>query len=487
MRRATREIEFNTALRDDGIETEEVKGFKMSIYHKVVHIPALMAASLLIAACSPESHQPDSSAATETGDPQIEMQYGALTDSETRPGAEVYVAADRLRVRTSPETNESNIAGVLDVNDRVEIVSAEKVGPQEFVQIRIVTSKNTELVGQTLYTSAKYLNATQVPLDTNRARASKYFMVINLATEKLRVYRQCEAREDCVNKMVFEQDVVGGEDDDGTRTDVGVFRITSWEKFYEIKGTYPAWYRPGYPDVPKPGASMRKWFSKKYMPNRKGDMRGAFGWYTAKIGPNPRGQWVHGTAGWGSDKKKFILFKQKLRARFVNLFASIRSHGCVRIDNESIAYLRSLLPVGTTVVKIYAKEGLRRSNPVGYSSTLGRWPYVMTKNHAGVTNNHELAEAASVYSSGTPVSQWLEQGTLELDQYPDPVPFNSRRSKSLGGDLYKLGESAMRGVFLVDEGTVVDYRHPHQLYTGGYRDQVVPSTMLTSDRSYHLP
>ncbi|MDZ4082924.1 MAG: hypothetical protein U1E10_08315, partial [Bdellovibrionales bacterium] len=142
-----------------------------------------------------------------------------------------------------------------------------------------------------------------------------------------------------------------------------------------------------------------------------------------------------------------------------------------RVDNESIAYLRSLVPVGTPLIKIYAREAYRDPSRSIYPKNAGRWEYILTKNGHQAKNNHQLADRATVLNQGTPQSEWLDQGVYEVDQMPDVAD----------GDLYKLGGSAFNGHFVVDEGTVVNYRHPSNLKRGGYSDQLVPTYMVSSN------
>lgn len=459
-------------------------------------IPTILMAVLLTTACSGKPDgMGDEAAAPHTGAIDIENQVGALSPSQARAGAVVYVYAERLNVRSSPEvpaeggdsSSNSNLVGALEMNDKVEIVDPQPIGSSRFVAIRVVESRTPVPKDQTLYVSLQHLNgsARQFQLEGNVATASKIFIVTNIATEKTRVYQRCEPWEGCVNKMLFEQDVVVGEDDrgDGLRTDVGTYRVTSWEKFYETPGKYPAWYKEGYPNVPPPG-SRRDWFSSSHMPDGQGEMRGAFGWYTMKVGPNPNGQWMHGTAGWGQDKKSFIKFKDSFWGGIVSLFTNLGSHGCTRIDNESITYLRSKVPVGATYVKIYAKEGSRAPYPAQVSTEPGQWAYIMTKNGGGVTNNHQLADRDLVLSTGTTSEEMIEEGVLDLDQTPTPVTFKGDDTYN----LYDVPEKDLVGYFLVDEGTVIGYQHPPELGVGGFADRQLPSFMVTEDDStYYAP
>lgn len=453
---------------------------------------ALTIASLSVA-CSKSDLTPSDIAAPNTGYEVTETQVGIVPPAEVKETKRFYISAESIRVRTSADTDTAdNIVGRLYINDQVEVVDATPIGKDALVKVRVISSTSQIPGGKELFVSSKYFNAepkkvdpvatsiqapaqdTPTVLGQKPAKTNRLFVVTNIATEKLRVYERCLPGEGCVNRMILETDVVNGEDDDGTRTNVGFFQVQYWVKFYEVYRagayTYPAWYKPGYPAVPEPG-NRTAWFDSQYMPNGKGDMRGAFGWYTSFVGPNADGQWTHGTAGWGKDKKDFILFKESFWGKLVNLFTSIRSHGCTRVDNESIAYLRSLVPVGTPLIKIYAREAYRDQTRAMYPKNAGRWEYILTKNGYQAKNNHQLADKATVLAQGTPQSDWLDQGVYTVDQMPDVAE----------GDLYKLGSSAFQGHFIVDEGTVYNYRHPSGIKRGGYSDQLVPPYMVTSN------
>lgn len=468
---------------------------KSSVFNRN-HLAVLMlTVATLTSACTKNELTPSDVAAPHTGYEVTEEQVGAVQPEEVKPAQQFYISAESLRVRTSPDTSTNdNVAGRLSVNDKVEVLDATPIGKDQFVKIRVVSTTASLTSNDELYISSKYFNAEPVKIDpvatslqapnapvepklkgqTVQPRANRLFVVTNIATEKIRVYERCLPNEGCINRMIFETDVVNGEDEDGTRTHVGFYQVQYWVKFYEVysgsRKTYPAWYKPGYPDVPAPG-NRTAWFDKQYMPNGEGDMRGAFGWYTKFVGPNADGQWTHGTGGWGKDKKDLILFKESFWGKLVNLFTSIRSHGCTRVDNESIAYLRSLVPVGTPLIKIYAREAYRDPSRAMYPKNAGRWEYIMTKLGHQQKNNHQLADREVVLRQGTPSSDWIEQGVLEIDQTPDVAE----------GDLYRLGNGAFHGHFVVDEGTVVNYRHPSQLKRGGYSDRLVPEFMVSTN------
>lgn len=443
----------------------------------------LTGALALTTACSQDGAKTDDQIAPQTGSELTETQI-AVSPALASASGIAYISADSVRVRTAPENGE-NVAGRLYTNDKVQIVDATPIGSDKFVSIRVLTSNSTVDRNVALYIASRFLNSEPVKVDEAATsglipaaegprvdgqkpiQTNRLFIVTNIATERLRVYQRCLAGEGCVNRMIMEAGVVNGEAKDGTHTDVGFYQVSSWTKFYETPA-YPAWYKPGYPAVPKPG-NRTAWIRESYMPNGQGDMRGAFGWYTAKVAPNPNGQWTHGTAGWGADKDNFIKFKDSFWGHVVNIFTSIRSHGCTRIDNESIAYLRQLISVGTPLVKIYARETYRDGTRAAYSKTPGRWEYILTTNGHQQINKHQLADRAAVLAQGTPQSEWLDQGAYSVDQFPDAE----------SGDLYSLRN--FQGEFIVDEGTLLNYRHPAGIGRGGYSDQIAPPYMFTTN------
>ena len=456
-----------------------------SVTRLTLSVSFAVAALFATSACSKGSNAVDDATFPQTGSEITEIQI-AGSPAIVRQGQAAYISADSVRVRTAPDNGE-NVAGRLFINDKVEILNATPVGADEFVSIKVVTSNSSVDRSATLYIAKRFLNDKPVAIDPAATSAAiapsagpvvagqkpiqsgRLFIVTNIASERMRVYQRCLPNEGCVNRMIMETGVVNGEAKDGTHTDVGFYQVSSWTKFYETPA-YPAWYKPGYPAVPKPG-NRTAWIQSEYMPNGNGSMRGAFGWYTAKVAPNPNGQWTHGTAGWGEDKTTFITFKDSFWGKVVNIFTSIRSHGCTRTDNESIAYLRQLISVGTPLVKIYAREGYRDESRAMYNKVPGRWEYILTKNGNQQINGHQLADRKTVLQQGTPQSEWLDQGTYEIDQYPDAE----------NDDIYSVGSGGFQGTFLVDEGTLLNYRAPAGIARGGYSDQVAPPYMFTTN------
>ncbi len=415
-------------------------------------LTCVLAASVL-AACSPSTQSVQEATPVNTGTLESETQFGALNLSSAQRGQQVYVASEELRMRTSPEVREDNIAHSARMNDKLEIVNPAPIGKNKFIQVRVLESKDRELIGKTLYTAADYLDSKPVQRMSGSTSQSdsKYFVITNVATEIVRLYERCQAPETCQNKMVMEFKATVGNNSKEMRSDVGVYKVTGWTKFYQ-SGPYAGYYRPGYPELPK--ANQRDaWLGRARPEGFKGP-RGAFGWYTAMVGPNPHGQWMHGTIGWGADKEKFVRFQDSFLGSIVDIFAALGSHGCTRMSNEAIAFMRAKLPVGATYIKIYAREALADPSRAGYPTAdqRGRFDYILTNLGPGQTNTrHDIPSREAVLAAGTPQANWMEEGTFSYDQTPDAQK----------GDHYKLGDKSFRGVFYVDQGTIsADYQHP---------------------------
>ena len=288
---------------------------------------------------------------------------------------------------------------------------------------------------------------------SDRQFLSNRFVVTNVATEMIRLYERCTPNENCKNKLLMEFHGTVGSDKNEVRTDVGVYATREWVKMYEVPGEYAGWYRPGYPELPSVG-SRQSWLSPRSSPAGFTGGRGAFGWYTLFVGPNPDGQWMHGTYGWGADHSNLVRFQDSFLGGIASTFHKLGSHGCTRMSNEAIAYMRSNIPLGAAYIKIYAKETYRDPNLEQYRATepKGRFDYTLTKVGYGKPHSqHETAATKTVIADGTPESEWLETGVFSYDQIPHLAK----------GDHYHLGEGSMAGVFNVDEGTLSpDYRHP---------------------------
>lgn len=303
--------------------------------------------------------------------------------------------------------------------------------------------------------------------------SSKYFIVQNIATEKMRVYERCTTSVSCAHRLVFQTDMVAGKisGDKSMWTRVGTFKVEKWVKFYEDKAKlYPSWYDGNYPETPGPGNSFSAWLEKQSMPNGPGEMRGAFGWYAAMVTPNASGQWMHGTIGWGSDEDKFIL---QTRSFMANVFADPRSRGCTRIENRAVAFAQSFLPAGTDLFRVYAQEGMADEQMQNYENQRNpvRFDYILTRDQVRRDNPNSIsrpAVEARLASGQIQSSDILEEGSFLASQYPVGQGLTSKRASSgRSGDTYSLGESAFAGVFLIDEGRFVNYDHPSAMPRGG--------------------
>jgi hypothetical protein len=247
--------------------------------------------------------------------------------------------------------------------------------------------------------------------------------------------------------------------------------------------------------------------SKKFMPldengKTEGHMRGAFGWYTAFVAPEPYGQWTHGTIGWGSDKDYFI--KQTKKA-WVNLLSSPRSSGCTRNNNEAIAFLREIIDIGAPIIKIYAIEAVLDPTLEKYPETHSKWNYILTKNRAQKSDRDSVMKelglndqdvdsfweakkngGEAILDPTSPLNQILEVGSYNLDTHPDVISFTPQEkmvgsfSRATGrkGNVYGMKTKEMHGVFYIDAGILSEYAHPNRvLEASGFPDEMTPPWM----------
>lgn len=426
--------------------------------------------------------------------------------SDLHFGRIYFISADRLNVRSSNSTTAYNIVGQLTMNDQVEIYDLLNEATP-LVQIKIITSATVKAnVAAELFVSKDFLSDKQI-----ETAESKYFVIQNIATEKTRVYERCTTSPSCPHKLVMETEMVVGRPEVGTKEDLHAFKtwlghakISEWIKFYQDgKGHYPHWYRAGqdFKTIPSPiskGASnltsSRKWITKSETGEQT--VYGAFGWYAAKVTPadeieGMNYQWMHGTIGWGRDGATSI---ELTRGFLMNLFSNPGSSGCTRLENRAIAYLRYLLPLGTNIYRVYARESTREKEmPIGnsnkqilplprytdayYNRTI--WPYILLTNGAQQSGGL-TADAYTIYKQHIPIIQsvnLIEQGSYIVDQYPNATPLNYNNSAHSGksGDRYSIDDakdkytdrSNFKGYFLVDEGRFVGYQHPDQEKTKG--------------------
>ncbi len=313
----------------------------------------------------------------------------------------------------------------------------------------------------------------------------KYFVIQNVATETTRVYEKCNDLSKCHHNLVFEAEMVVGRRKNSFveakewYTHLGVNKIQYWEKFHEDgNGHYPAWYSKNYPAVPPPGSSFYDWFDRDVMPDDRGVMRGAFGWFTAMLGPNAHAQWLHGTAGWGSDGDKYI---EITRNALISTVRDARSSGCTRIENGAIAYLRHILPAGTPVIRVYAKEAVEEASLAHYQNQKTRVPfyYILTKSNRINDKRAETIERNAVLARDVPSSEWLEEGVYNVDRYPTVRKYRvspgwiGAGSGALG-NVYRIYFNEFEGHYLVDTGRFVKYKHPESLPVAGISNVIVP-------------
>ena len=467
------------------------------------HIAPMMLLSAL--AISPVAHSQEAALDNE------EVTTPAVTTSSNI----YYIALNGLRVRSTPE-DAGKTMGVLSLNERVRLVSPELINGK-YVQIEIIKTVNKMLPSEKYYVVREYLSEKVIDY---KEFTGKYFTVLNVATETLRIYeRQC-ADNSCPHKMIMETEVVVGEDRDHPaaekgkgRSVLGSYRLTGWAKFYQdAEGHYPAWYKDGYPDLPKIGENdWTDWFKSKYMPadangKKYGSMRGAFGWYAGFVAPNPYGQWTHGTVGWGEDKDKYIKKTKKL---ITNIVSDPRSSGCTRNNNEAVAFIRQIIDTGAPMIKIYAKEALLDQSLSDYREDGKQWQYIMTKKAGEKADRAEVLQSLKVSGNEvdtfwaakraggdlildpkSPLNQILEVGTYDIDNQPTVIEYTPgekmgkiKRSVGRKGNVYGVKSQDMSdGVFYIDAGVLSGYHHPKAiLEVSGFEDEETPPWMNISN------
>jgi hypothetical protein len=462
------------------------------------------------------------------------------TKSEITVGSTI-MAHDRYQRIFNKVGNDYKYHTMIARLDRIEVLSLNKSDDNPYILVKVVSSVDRRLVGKEFYTQVEGLSEYEDYKDFD----ADVYMVQNIATEKLRVYQRVCKDNSCPPKMIFETDFVSGEkkgdDDFKKNTHVGNYRIFEWEKFYQDQGTgghYPSWFDPSFPEAPSIEDSWSAWFDKDIMPwefcetkdgkekcSHKGMMRGAFGWFTALVEPHyGTGQWTHGTIGWAESSIENI-YRAKgedTLGALANIFSSLRSSGCSRVSNPSVAFLRHILPVGTPLIKIYALEAyqdqasMESNYEVGATST---WDFMLTKD--GVRKTGLKATSAHrnyVERAGlNTFDNILEEGTYEFRTYPTVVQYQYkprssgegyRRSKGCVEDtvdnypnatqiadgrsvydidnekdinkkqcnVYKIPSEAFQGRFYVDTGLVEGYDHPQAkgVIRGGFRSQKYP-------------
>lgn len=317
--------------------------------------------------------------------------------------------------------------------------------------------------------------------------ASPIFIVQNIATEKMRVYKRCVQAAPCANELLFEADMIVGHstsnqnDPNVFATKLGHFKIAKWTKFFEDKnGKFPAWYKSDSNMIPK-GSAPKEWIGK----------RGAYGWLTAQLGPSGGEQVIHGTYGWGADKDSFLTY---FRNPFVSFIDDPMAVGATRVENQAIAYTRHLADIGTDVLRVYALEAYVDPTLARYEEYKTQkpfWDWVLTskdaqKDAVSIDLNVQLKKNY-VYSDV------IEEGRFEIDRYPTGMPYSSTlfglgAGSGTTGNTYQIKRKQFKGVYLIDEGRFVDYEHPQvkELPVAGYPQHVLPAYVVSKNSTYVL-
>lgn len=443
----------------------------------------------------------------------------SVEKSSLRVGQQYYISGNELNLRSSNSTAAGNIVGKLALNDVVEVYDLLNAGTP-LVQVKVVKSALKTDGSANYYVSKDFLSEKALAI----ANSSKYFVVQNIASEKTRVYERCTTSPGCAHNMVFETDMVVGRPEEGTEANpsayttwVGHSKISEWVKFYQDGAAhYPHWYRAGQDIKSIPGAisdsfsrmlGARKWMVRGT--DGKETIYGAFGWYAAKVTPaddreGMNYQWMHGAIGWGKDGALAI---QATRGALLNLMSNPGSAGCTRLENRAIAYLRSLLPVGTDIYRVYAREASRNlGRYAGVENNPVTWSYILTTNEAQKSGGLE-ADAQAVIRKAITIDarNLIEKGTYDVDRYPTVAALNYQEMPSSGktGDRYKIdsglkkdaGYSNFQGYYLVDEGRLVNYKHPSlqnskgRVKTSGLADfrNSVPEFLTAADGVVNAP
>ena len=161
------------------------------------------------------------------------------------------------------------------------------------------------------------------------------------------------------------------------------------------------------------------------------------------------------------------------------------SSGCTRHENRAIAYMRHLLPEGTEVYRVYAREALRDEHLSRYENQKSKpvWNWILT--NEGVNTEGPDSDANMVLSRNVPTENILEKGSFEVDQYPDGIGLwggasEKTRQRYITGNVYGIKSDDFRGVFLVDEGQFVDYQHPDTDKVIVHESHALPADLKTS-------
>ena len=438
-----------------------------------------------VAACGGSKWHETKEKFPDTGDRFSEPQKAPVGQPAFRPGDQAFTVPDQTPARETPKQPAAEAPDHLDPNDRIEVTNPNPEGDDDSVEAVVIDTKRPGLKGKKVFVKKDRISHAPVVPSNEKMACDKYFMVQNIATEKVRLYANCaekDASGECVHKMVLETDMTAGEEtpDQSRRTILGSYRVGKWAKFYEdSQHFFPSFYAAGYPKLPDrdKDASLDDWMSSTLLPRDGGVMRGSFGWYTAKLEPNANAQWTHGTFGWGKDGGKFIAASKD--ASNANKM-DVRSQGCTRVENQAIALFREVMPECAHVVKVYAREALSDKTRARYqTSSPALWSWVLTKK-----NGKDAPKSGAKYapSAKTNADEILDHGTYRVDQTPDAVAFDMTKDARTenNGNVYGLPKSSMHGVFLIDEGRFANYEHPSELKVMGFGDHKLPTMMIST-------
>ena len=421
------------------------------------HISALLGvlcATGALVACSAARWQETGPVRSGSGAP--------IAPQNIRPNQQLFI--DQPRILPSGTLAIQRPTCVLDGDESVRVIIAPRPG-ESTVEVEPSSQAARNACGRSIEIPYKALAQTESIWSAQR----RYFAVLNVASQKLRVYERCAASNCSAHRLILETSMAAGPNLPGRRTWLGEYSITGWYKFYaDNAGHYPPFYAPNAPPLPHSSAALEQWLSPALLADGKGEQRGAFGWFTAHLNDSD-GQWLQGTWGWGADGNRLLRdVREGHFARGLDPY----SHGCVRVDNPTIAFLRQILPVGATVMRVYAREELH--DPAKISATDGpAWKWILTK--AGVNSDSASgADARTAANASAAPSERLDSGVYRVNQ----------TATAAGGNPYTIPAAKIHGVFYPDRGTFEGYAHPEGLTVGGHRERVMPAFMAGSSRSF---
>jgi hypothetical protein len=440
-----------------------------------------------------------------------------------------FVSTENLSVRETEATN-SALMGKLYFDDQVKITDLTKTALIG-VQIKKSSTFREAVHNQkTYFVGRRFLTKNSI-----MAKKSDFFVIQNIATEMTRVYKRCKLSPSCPHQMVFEAKMVVGRPEEGTDTNDNAFKtrlghskLSEWVKFYsDGSGKYLPWYSKNQPissippQAPKDSNGRPNGgplWAKKWRKEQGEEIKsyGAFGWYAGKLHPasGRNGvdyQWLHGTIGWGADGDAVI---DLTRGTLINMFGNPGSAGCTRLSNISIAYLRHLLPAGTDIYRVYAREATRL-DPCLSTSFWGScreervfpqyaqqysplpWDFTLLTDDPQISGG-VTSDTRTLLAKGYLIRQdvnVIEQGTHYIDQYPSitVADYNFEPSSGKTGDRYMIDDptreqpTQFRGAFIIDEGRFVDYEHPKssKVVIGGLQEfQTKMPAELQTDGSF---